>query len=86
MSDSEETQSQTSNQEPKLTINDLNLMANIINVCSKRGAFNANELKVTGELFEKLSLFLQAVKQSSESKLDTVNEGGEGEGTTNNEE
>ena len=54
MSDSEETQSQTSNQEPKLTINDLNLMANIINVCSKRGAFNANELKVTGELFEKL--------------------------------
>lgn len=77
MSESQQTQPEPVTQQPKLSLNDLNLMANIINVCSKRGAFNASELKVTGELFDKLSLFLQAVNAQSQSNLDSVNEGEE---------
>ena len=84
MSESEQTQPQSVTQEPKLSLNDLNLMANIINVCSKRGAFNASELKVTGELFDKLSSFLEAVNAQSQSKLDSVNEG-EGEESKDDE-
>tara|TARA_B100000029_G_C17449359_1_gene914433 strand:- start:184 stop:483 length:300 start_codon:yes stop_codon:yes gene_type:complete len=43
-----------------LGIADLNMMANVIEVISKRGAFNANELADVGVLYNKLYAFLVA--------------------------
>ena len=39
-------------------VNDLRLVLNVIEVCSQRGAFKANELAVVGTLFNKISGFL----------------------------
>ena len=41
---SEETE-QVEQTEPSITINDFTMMVNIIDVCSKRGAFEGTELK-----------------------------------------
>jgi hypothetical protein len=39
-------------------VNDLRLVLNLIEVCSQRGAFKANELAVVGTLFNKITGFL----------------------------
>jgi hypothetical protein len=48
----------TSNQ---ITIVDLDLLRNIVDLACKRGAFNGAEVKQVGEVYEKLTNFLQAV-------------------------
>lgn len=47
---------------PELNINDLMAMRNLIDVVSKRGAFQANELSSVGVLFDKLNAFLESVQ------------------------
>jgi len=44
-----------------ITVADLNLLKNIIDLASSRGAFRAAELKEVGEVYNKLVLFLEAV-------------------------
>ena len=44
-----------------ITVADLNVIKNIIDLASQRGAFRANELKEVGEVYNKLSTFLEAV-------------------------
>lgn len=45
---------------PSLTLQDLILVAQIIQVSSTRGAFKADELANVGELYNKLIAFLQS--------------------------
>ena len=45
----------------QITVVDLDLLRNIVNLAVTRGAFNAAEAKQVGEIYEKLTNFLQAV-------------------------
>ena len=45
---------------PQLGVNDLKLMANIIEVVSNRGAIKANEMAAVGSLYNNLMSFLIA--------------------------
>ncbi len=45
---------------PSLTLQDLILVAQIIQICSARGAFKADELANVGNLYTKLVAFLQS--------------------------
>ena len=47
---------------PELNVNDLLAMRNLIDVVTKRGAFQANELSSVGVLFDKLNAFLESVQ------------------------
>jgi hypothetical protein len=49
---------------PELNINDLIAMRNVIDVVTKRGAFQANELSSVGQLFDKLNAFLDAAQKA----------------------
>ena len=51
----------------KITIQDLASIQNVIETACSRGAFKASEMKSIGELYEKLSTFLQAVKAQAEA-------------------
>jgi len=45
---------------PQLGVNDLKLMANILEVVSNRGAIKANEMQAVGTLYNNLMTFLIA--------------------------
>ena len=45
----------------QITVADLNLLKNIIDLASTRGAFQAGEMRQVGEVYEKLVAFLEAV-------------------------
>ena len=47
-------------QQPSLNLQDLILVAQIIQICSSRGAFKADELANVGTLYTKLIAFLQS--------------------------
>jgi len=42
-----------------LSLQECNLVANIIDTCSKRGAFRPNEFGVVGGFFDKLFAFIK---------------------------
>ena len=46
----------------QLTIADLQLLSRIVDLASRRGAFQANELTQVGETFDKLAAFLSYVE------------------------
>ena len=48
------------NNEPSISINDINLALQVIDVCSERGAFKGSELKDIGILRDKLYNFFEA--------------------------
>jgi hypothetical protein len=45
----------------QITIADLDMIKNIIDLASTRGAFRAAEMKQVGEVYDKLAAFLAAV-------------------------
>lgn len=47
-------------EQPSLNLQDLILVAQIIQICSSRGAFKADELANVGNLYTKLIAFLQS--------------------------
>jgi len=47
----------------ELTVNDLQLLRQTIDVATSRGAFKANEMMTVGTVFNKLEAFLTAVAQ-----------------------
>ena len=51
-----------------ITIADLNLLENIIDLASTRGAFRAAELKEIGEVYNKLVVFLDAVVAQAQAQ------------------
>jgi hypothetical protein len=63
--------------ENNITVADLNLLKNIIDLASTRGAFRANEMKQVGEVYEKLTAFLEAVVAQAAAQEATPAEVGE---------
>jgi hypothetical protein len=47
--------------ENNITVADLNLLKNIIDLASTRGAFQASEMTQIGTVYDKLAVFLEAV-------------------------
>ena len=62
-----------------ISLNDLQVLANIVDLASQRGAFRGNELTQVGAVFDKLSAFLQQVAAAQAANA-------EGEGETPAEE
>ena len=54
--------------ENNITVADLNLLKNIIDLASTRGAFRAAEMKEIGEVYNKLSTFLEAVVAQAQAQ------------------
>ena len=46
-----------------LSLNDLGVLRNIIDIASQRGAFKPNEMVTVGQVYEKLDSFLSQVSQ-----------------------
>ena|SRR5215471_15790223 len=66
------TETQTSVESVTLTINDLQLLAQIVDLASQRGAFRAPELEQVGAAYNKLAGFLKYVASVQEKeKQDT---------------
>ncbi len=68
----------------QITIADLDMIKNIIDLASTRGAFRAGEMKQVGEVYDKLTAFLSAVvaqaqaqESSDQQPADTSNSKGE---------
>jgi hypothetical protein len=60
----------------QITIADLDLLKSIVDLASERGAFRAAEMKEIGEVYDKLTRFLEAVvaqaKAQEESKANNT--------------
>lgn len=52
----------------QMTVTDLAMMARIIDTATQRGAFRAGELKQVGELYERLTAFLNEVQKAAKAK------------------
>jgi hypothetical protein len=50
-----------------ITVSDLNGLREVIDLACTRGAFRANEMQQVGELYSKLSNFLEAVVAQAQS-------------------
>jgi hypothetical protein len=67
-----------STQSIQLTINDLNVICQMIQLCTKRGAFLAEELEEIGKIYNKLIVFIKqtipdikkTIKEDSINKSD----------------
>ena len=56
-----------------ITIVDLDLLRNSVNLAVTRGAFNAAEAKQVGEIYEKLTKFLEAVIEQAKAQEAATN-------------
>lgn len=52
-------------QEIQISVTDLALVKSLIDVACSRGAFKADEMKTVGELYEKISAFLENVLEQA---------------------
>ena len=66
--------------ENNITVADLNLLKNIIDLASARGAFQAGEMRQVGEVYEKLVAFLEAVVAQAAAQESSNAEAGETKG------
>tara|TARA_B110000971_G_C19818558_1_gene412247 strand:- start:196 stop:396 length:201 start_codon:yes stop_codon:yes gene_type:complete len=55
----------------EITIADLGLLKNIIDLASTRGAFRAAEMKEVGEVYNKLTAFLELVVAQAKAQDET---------------
>jgi|688.fasta_scaffold38766_7 hypothetical protein len=55
-----------------LTITDLKVMSQLIEACSARGVFKANELTVVGEIYNKITNCLSNVNKEESEKTSLV--------------
>ena len=77
--ETEATEEQQEVTAPTLGVNDLKLMANIIEVVSNRGAIKANEMQAVGMLYNNLMTFLVANGAVEVPKPEAENSGDMGE-------
>lgn len=56
------------NTTPAITIDDLITIKNLIDVACSRGAFQANEMTSVGEVYDKLTGFLNTVIASAQAQ------------------
>jgi hypothetical protein len=54
----------------QITVTDLVTLKNIVDLASARGAFRPGEMKEIGEVYEKLTQFLEAVISQAQSESD----------------
>jgi hypothetical protein len=66
--------------ENNITIADLNLLKNIIDLAATRGAFRAAEMTEIGEVYNKLSEFLNAVVEQAKAQQEAEANNGETKG------
>ena len=71
MSDTENKTTEQPQDSTDLTINDLNGLKTIIDIASSRGAFKPNEMVAVGQLYTKLTTFLEAVSKQAEANGST---------------
>ena len=64
----------------QITVADLNLIKNIIDLASSRGAFRAGDLKEIGEVYNKLTAFLDAVIAQAQEQEASASDTGETKG------
>jgi hypothetical protein len=62
-------------QPTQLSITDLAVLKNVIDLACSRGAFRASEMKAVGEVYEKLSTFLDTVIKQAEAEMQTGQQG-----------
>ena len=53
-------------QGPALSLDELNMLMQIVDLAVQRGAFRGNEISQVGAVFDKLSAFLGAVAQANQ--------------------
>lgn len=63
-----------SDQNNQISLNDIQIAVNIIDVCTKRGAFEGNELLAVGQLREKFANFVKANAPATETTDVTTKE------------
>jgi hypothetical protein len=51
-----------------ITISDLDTIKNIINLAATRGAFRGEELSMVGTVYDKLTVFLEAVIEQAKAQ------------------
>jgi hypothetical protein len=61
----------------QISLNDLQVAVNIIDACTKRGAFEGNELLAVGQLREKFANFVKANTAAAEPAAETTKEAAE---------
>ena len=65
-------------EDTSISLNDLQVLANIVDLASQRGAFRGNELTQVGAVYDKLSAFLAQV---AAAQAEQNGEGAPEEGT-----
>jgi hypothetical protein len=63
----------------QITIVDLDLLRNIVDLACTRGAFRGAEVKQVGEVYDKLTNFLQAVIEQAKAQEEAEAAGTAGE-------
>jgi hypothetical protein len=63
-----------------ITIADLDTVKNIINLAATRGAFRGEELSMVGTVYDKLTVFLEAVIEQAKAQEASNAEAGETQG------
>jgi hypothetical protein len=63
----------------EITIADLNLLKDIVDLASTRGAFRAAEMKDVGEVYNKLTSFLDAVVAQAKAQEESQASNTQGE-------
>ena len=63
----------------EITIADLNLLKDIVDLASTRGAFRAAEMKEIGEVYDKLTSFLDAVVAQAKAQEESEANNTQGE-------
>ena len=63
----------------EITIADLNLLKDIVDLASTRGAFRAAEMKEIGEVYTKLTSFLDAVVAQAKAQEESQASNTQGE-------
>ena len=59
---------------PGLNIQDLQAVLSIINIATKRGAFEANELSAIGSVHDKFAAFVEAARVEAEGEAEPEGE------------
>lgn len=58
----------------QISINDLAVIKGLIETACTRGAFHANEMRTVGELYEKLTAFLDAILAQAQAEMSAAAE------------
>ena len=66
----EEVAQTEASEDTSISLNDLQVLANIVDLATQRGAFRGNELTQVGAVFDKLSGFLQQVAAAQADKAE----------------